>query len=247
MINHCIGGSVILPMPSTVFLPIPVLRSCGKNTAMLNDVLERIQKRLKAVGKSESRAALDAKLSADAIRNIRRAVEAGKREAGASSRTLAAIAPVLGTNLGWLLDGVGPEDGPGATAVEVRLVSWVSAGHLAQPDASVSAAEIDYAPPVYASDLDPSGDWIALRVDGDSMNRISPQDSIIFVDRRDRRLVPNACYVIGDGNGGATYKRFRPPNRWEPVSTNPEHKPMDLPIGMEPDIIGRVRKTVLSM
>lgn len=214
---------------------------------MINDVLERIQKRLKAVNKTESRAALDAGLSDTAIRNMRRAVAAGKLNAGASSRTLSKLAPVLGTNLAWLLEGVGPEEGPGAATVEVRLVSWVSAGHLAQPDSPVSAAEIDYAPPVYASDLDPSGDWIALRVDGDSMNRISPQDSIIFVDRRDRRLVPNACYVIGDGNGGATYKRYRPPNRWEPVSTNPEHKPMELPIGVEPDIIGRVRKTVLSM
>jgi phage repressor protein C with HTH and peptisase S24 domain len=214
---------------------------------MLNEVVERIQKRLKAVGKTESRAALDAGLSDAAIRNMRRSIASGRRDPGASSTTLAALAPVLGTNLAWLLEGTGPEEGPGATTIEVRLVSWVSAGQLAQPDSSVSAAEIDYAPPVYASDLDPAGDWIALRVDGDSMNRISPQDSIIFVDRRDRRLVPNACYVIGDGNGGATYKRYRPPSRWEPVSTNPEHKPIDLPIGVEPDIIGRVRKTVLSM
>lgn len=130
--------------------------------------------------------------------------------------------------------------------VGAKLVSWVSAGALVQPDLDPDAAD-DSAQWVYAPDLDPNGDWIALRVDGDSMNRISPHDSIIFVNRKDRKLVPNACYVIGDGEGGATYKRYRPPNTWEPVSTNPIHKPMNLPNGQEPDIIGRVRKTVLSM
>ena len=79
------------------------------------------------------------------------------------------------------------------------------------------------------------------------MNRISPHDSVIFVNRRERQLVPNACYIIGDGNGGATYKRYRPPNIWEPVSTNPAHKPIVLAPGEDPDIIGRVRKTVLTM
>lgn len=129
-------------------------------------------------------------------------------------------------------------------SVGAPLISWVSAGALLQPDVQ---AYVEDEPIVYAPDLDSNGDWIALRVDGDSMNRISPHDSIIFVNRKDRKLVPNACYVIGDGEGGATYKRYRPPNTWEPVSTNKAHKPMELPDGQEPDIIGRVKKTVLSM
>lgn len=150
-------------------------------------------------------------------------------------------------SLDWLLRGVGdPGDfrEAGPVFVAAPLISWVSAGALRRPD---MVPEVDDAPIAYAPDLDPDGDWIALRVDGDSMNRISPHDSIIFVNRKDRRLVPNACYVIGDGDGGATYKRYRPPNTWEPVSTNDKHKPFDLPVGQEPDIIGRVRKTILSM
>jgi phage repressor protein C with HTH and peptisase S24 domain len=126
----------------------------------------------------------------------------------------------------------------------VRLISWVSAGALTSSDAETDTED---APIILEPGLDPNGDWIALRVDGDSMNRISPHDSVIFVNRRERQLVPNACYIIGDGNGGATYKRYRPPNIWEPVSTNPAHKPIVLPPGEEPDIIGRVRKTVLTM
>lgn len=127
-----------------------------------------------------------------------------------------------------------------------KLVSWVSAGALSQPDYDPNLGDDDVQW-VYAPDLDPNGDWIVLRVDGDSMNRISPHDSLIFVNRKDRKLVPNACYVIGDGEGGATYKRYRPPNTWEPVSTNPAHQPLELQDGIQPDIIGRVKKTVLSM
>ena len=134
---------------------------------------------------------------------------------------------------------------PAAGAIQsVRLISWVSAGALTSPDAE---SDTDEAPIILEPGLDPNGDWIALRVDGDSMNRISPHDSVIFVNRRERQLVPNACYIIGDGNGGATYKRYRPPNIWEPVSTNPAHKPIVLAPGEDPDIIGRVRKTVLTM
>jgi len=101
----------------------------------------------------------------------------------------------------------------------VPMISWVSAGVLRESD---HVEDMETAPRVPASDLDPAGHWIALRVEGDSMDRISPPDSLIFVNTRDRLLVPNACYVFSDSNGGTTYKRWRPnPNRLEPVSTNP--------------------------
>lgn len=213
---------------------------------MLDEVLARINLRLEKVGLSESAAARQAGLSADAIRNMRRSVEQGKR-AGASTRTLSALAPVLQTTVAWLTEQAGPEEAAEAGAsmpIAAPLISWVSAGALLKPDVPV---DFEGAPILLEPGLDPNGDWIALRVDGDSMDRISPHDSVIFVNRRERRLVPNACYVIGDGDGGATYKRYRPPNTWEPVSTNPAHKPFVLKRGSEPDIIGRVRKTVLSM
>ena len=125
------------------------------------------------------------------------------------------------------------------------LISWISAGRLAQVD---HVEDMDTARRVQAADLDPGGDWIALRVEGDSMDRISPPDSIIFVNRSDRTLVPNACYVIADESGGASYKRFRPnPDRWEPVSVNPDHEPFFIQPGAGPRIIGRVRKTVLDL
>lgn len=127
--------------------------------------------------------------------------------------------------------------------VSVPVISWVQAGNLQKPEV-VSA--IEDAPRVMAPDLDPRGEWIALKVEGDSMNRISPPESVIFVNLRDKKLVPNACYVISDEDGSSSYKRFRP-GRFEPVSTNKKHKPFRLKNGNEPRVIGRVRKTVLGM
>lgn len=180
--------------------------------------------------------------AAQAIRQINKNTlisnENGNR---AISKKMAQVyADAFDVSAGWLLYGE-------QTAVEqkpVPLISWVSAGALAQPDYVPDG--FDDVPYVYAPDLDPSGDWIALRVDGRSMDKISPHDSIIFVNRKERTLVPNACYIIGDGNGGATYKRYRPPNIFEPVSTKASEFET-ITFEQEPDIIGRVRKTVLSL
>jgi SOS-response transcriptional repressor LexA len=158
------------------------------------------------------------------------------------------LARVLRVEPAWLRFGRGdmttPDNHSRGVALDVPLISWVSAGPLGQTEAIEQYAD---APRVSGPDLDEGGDWIALRVQGDSMDRISPPDSIILVNRRDRRLVPNACYVIADHDGSATYKRYRPPNEWAPVSTNPEHKPFKLRAGAEPVIIGRVRKSIISM
>lgn len=144
-------------------------------------------------------------------------------------------------SIDWLLRGVGPgPDDKRALATGIPILSWVSAGDMRREDIADEALGM----------LDigalADGDWVALRVDGDSMDRISPPDSIILVNRRDRRLVANACYVIGDLDGNATYKRYRPnPTRFEPVSTNPAHEPIYPE--HDPVIVGRVRRTILDM
>lgn len=154
-------------------------------------------------------------------------------------------------SLQWLNFGIGSPDDPyiddTPATVSVPLISWVSAGSMQSPDA---VQNVDDAGRLYESGLDPKGQWVALRVDGDSMDRISPPDSIIFVDLRDKRLVANACYVIADAETGeASYKRWRSsPARWEPVSTNVAHEPMFLDdLDGEPRVIGRVRRSVIEM
>lgn len=134
------------------------------------------------------------------------------------------------------------KDEPDIGPLEVPLISWVSAGELVSPDVVDDLAN---AQRIQAPKL-PKGDWIALEVVGDSMDRISPPGSIIFVDLSDKQLVMNACYVFADEDGDATYKRYRPgPDRIEPVSTNTAHEtrfPDRMPV-----VVGRVRKTMLDM
>jgi SOS-response transcriptional repressor LexA len=131
---------------------------------------------------------------------------------------------------------------PGTKGVtqRVRVLSLIKAGTMSKDE--VRDADIGS---IVVSGL-AKGDWIAFKVEGDSMDRISPPDSIIFVNRREKRPVPNACYVVTDAEGNSTYKRFRPdPPRFEPVSTNLNHQPIypNESLG----IVGRVRRTILEM
>ena len=204
------------------------------------ELQKRIEERLKEVGKTPRAASIEAGGSPDLIRNITR----GKSKAPRGAN-LTRLADVLGVSAEWLMTGQGniaPADAPRHRDLRrVPLISWVSAGVMAFPD--ISEEVLDW---VEEAGLDPNGDWVALRVVGDSMDRISPPESIIFVDRKDQVLVPNACYVISNEDGEATYKRFRSnPMRFEPVSTNPAHEPI-YP-RQEPLIVGRVKKSTIVM
>lgn len=214
---------------------------------MLDDVLRRIDKRLQVVGLTESAAAMKAGLSNSAIRNWRRAVKDGQgKKRGASFKTLEALAPILKTTAAWLLDEVGPEEAQNwcapSTVIDVPLVSLISAGQLLDQDGIADFSDCRHIP---AIDL-PEGDWIALKVEGPSMNKISPPDSVIFINRRDKRLVHNACYVIADETGAATYKRYRTDKTpdFHPVSYD-EVEPPTLKGTIR--VIGRVRRTMLDL
>lgn len=215
----------------------------GNKNGMLKDILSRIQKRLKAVGLSEAAAAEKAGLSNSGIRNMRRAVEEGKNQ-GVSTLTLEVLAPVLKTNLTWLISGFGNEEGEAFELAgnDVPLISWISAGEMTDQDCVTDTSVF----PVVTTYNLPEGEWIALRVDGPSMNKISPPDSIIFVNTRDKRLVANGCYVIADETGRATYKRYRPTETppWQPASY--EHiDPPKLEGAIK--VVGRVRRSVIDM
>lgn len=142
----------------------------------------------------------------------------------------------LGVSAMWLMTGAD------AVAKSVPLISWVSAGTLQSPE---SVEDIRSASHLSVGGL-PPGEWVALEVVGSSMDRISPPGSVIVVNLRDKKLVPNACYVIQMDGGEATYKRFRPnPDRFEPVSTSAEHEPI-FPEGPV-TVLGRVRKSMIDM
>lgn len=211
---------------------------------MSRDLFARIMKRLAAddVKLSASAASRKATGSPDTIRNLARDIQAGK-ERSMNAATLEALAPVLKTSVNWLLTGEGSEEATQDVSVTlVPKISWVSAGSLT----SIEGVDtLEHAPRIPVADLGP-GDWILLDVDGDSMDRISPPGSTIAVNRRDKRLVANACYVIAIESGAATYKRYRPaPDRFEPVSTNPVHEAI-FPEGPV-TIVGRVKRSMIDM
>lgn len=198
-----------------------------------SQILERVDERLEKLGISPRAASIKANGTPDIIRNWK------TKEVLPRIDTLVQLARALDVTPEWLAFGAGEE----ATQA-VPLISWVSAGAFGAAD---PVHDLDDATRITVTDL-PEGDWVALRVTGDSMDRISPPDSIILVNRSDKKLVANACYIVQDADGSATYKRYRPnPDRFEPVSTNTAHEPLFPDPGNMPAIFGRVGRTLLSL
>lgn len=235
---------------STVHEPISA-QTCSRyiyrmNTSTtestLDQILRRVKHRLATLGITEHAAEQEAGAPVGTIRNWRR---------GAMPRieTLKVIAPALKTTPQWLAYAAGPENEKEASRLALPLVvpkiSWVSAGAFQVTDPVFST---DSFPTVEVSGLPADDEYVALQVEGDSMDRISPPDSIIIVALRKKRLHHNACYVIQDGEGGATYKRYRQsPDRFEPVSTNPAHEAIFPDNGALPPIFGRVVRSYIDM
>lgn len=144
------------------------------------------------------------------------------------TRAAAQYAKHFRVSKGWLLTGEGR--GPGQTDgsdQDVPLLSMVAASNLRdQP----GVTETDIIRRIKVGEL-PKGDWVALEVEGDSMNRIAPDGSIILVDRSDDKLLDGKFYVFSADGGAATFKMYRRadrdhPSRMVPYSTNPDHMAM---------------------
>lgn len=149
-------------------------------------------------------------------------------------------------SLRWLYTGEGEHgdmDEP-VTVTDVPRVSWVTAGEMSEQEGVIDLADF---PRVSVADL-PAGNWIALKLepDANSMNKISPPESTIFVNLDDKRLVPNACYVIADERGRVTYKRYRPSEKppFQPASYE-DVKPPKLEGAIR--VVGRVRRSMIDM
>jgi repressor LexA len=80
----------------------------------------------------------------------------------------------------------------------------------------------------------------ALRPMGDSMNLVASPGDYIVVDPDKSSLENGRLYAIRNGDGEATFKRYRSdPPQLVPASDNPVHKTVS--IGAEPfTVIGRV-------
>lgn len=144
---------------------------------MLKDVLDRIDRRLKEVGLSATAASKKAGLGEDAIRNLRRAVEKDDR-VGISTKTLTALAPVLGTTASWLLEGSGPRE------ALVRIIGRVGADTEGTVIMTTGQEAGDMAP------VPPSGnsECYALEVRGHSMRGLADDGALVYIS--DQRTPP---------------------------------------------------------
>ena len=128
---------------------------------------------------------------------------------------------------------------------KIPLLDKVAAGKLAPPSTQIPVEDV---PLLAFADLG-RGDFFALTVEGDSMDRLSPDGSVIIVNQADRTLVAGRAYVISR-RGEATFKLWRSdPPRFAPYSTNPVHEPVfvkskEAAQGM---VVGRVKRTVLDL
>lgn len=160
------------------------------------------------------------------------------------------IGRILGVRGEWLFDGKGPKKpAPPAPAeqsdlIRVPLLDSVSAGRLTAPTSQIPVEEV---PLLAFADLGP-GEFFATRVDGTSMDRLSPDGSIIIVNRRDRTLISGRCYLFAH-RGETTYKRWQggDPAYLEPYSTDVIHKPIFVHKKKDFEVIGRVKRTVLDL
>jgi phage repressor protein C with HTH and peptisase S24 domain len=139
--------------------------------------------------------------------------------------------------------GVAPEElifdkKPSAAVQRVPLLSWTSGGPQARNTAPGKR--------VVAGDL-PKGDWIAFRVEGNSMDRIAPDGSIIFVNRKDTALKDKSFYVFGLADGSAIFKRYRAGKLADLSSFSTEGEQASIAFSRETSVIGRVRRVVLDL
>jgi SOS-response transcriptional repressor LexA len=127
---------------------------------------------------------------------------------------------------------------------KVPLIDMVSAGKLTEPRSQIP---VEGVPLLAFADLG-RGDFFALTVQGDSMDRVSPEGSVIVVDRSDRTLVPGKPYVFWHRLEGTTYKRWQPnPDRLEPFSWNIANEAIYIRKKRDFGVVGRVRRTLLDL
>lgn len=122
----------------------------------------------------------------------------------------------------------------------IPVFSWVAAGRMHEPEAQLEPSET-----IEISGL-PAGDYFGTRVQGDSMDRLSPSGSLIIVNRAETELIRGRRYIF-NYRGETTYKRWEPdPDRLMPESTNPANESIFPRNHSDWSVIGRVRLTLLD-
>jgi transcriptional regulator with XRE-family HTH domain len=224
-----------------------------------SQIYARIERRLAKLGKSERGAAVEAKLSDSAIRNIKEGKSSSPR-----LDTVWKLAPVLETTVEWLAFGIGPEETGQSTVdrtnppqqltseidpsnsklVPVPIIGPVEAGAFREaPEYERDDLQYIAEPPDREF---PHARMIGFDVSGDSMNDLKPRpllpgDRVIGLDFHDidsQVILRDGMVVVIEQtrDGGHTrewsVKQLEiHEDRYEfhPRSTNKRHKPIVVP------------------
>lgn len=156
--------------------------------------------------------------------------------------------PLVAQALGWTVAELQPVEprrvsGANPRITMVPLLDRITAGRLRSPASQIPVEDV---PLLAFADLG-RGEFFALQVEGDSMDRYSPEGSIIIVNKAERDLVNGRCYVFSL-NGETTYKMWQGGDvpYLAPHSTNSSNKPIFFK-KRDLEVIGRVKRTILNL
>jgi hypothetical protein len=205
-------------------------------TMGMADIITRIEQRLHVLGISASAASDAAGMSKDAIRNWKRRLARGEINAGMSIRSLERLAIVLKTTVHWLQTGQEPP-ATGVQRINARVLPMLTWENPRIPE-HMSGQRM-----VMTVGLPETGQVFALRVHDNTMNLVSPVDSIIYVDAADQRPFDQGFYII-ETPDGVLYRQFQAPDVWRGLSSyKRDVKPVTGPVS----VVGRVLKTELML
>ncbi len=222
-------------------IPFALGQAASDNSDMdKEDLRQRIRSRLaelriSAIEAAQQTPGLERNFIRDFLENKKQSFSAAKQ-------------PLVARALHWTvaeLQGP-PSRRSGSTApklVMVPLLDRVTAGKLKSPSSQIPVEDV---PLLAFADLG-AGEFFALTIEGDSMDRYSPDGSIIIVNKADRALLNGRCYVFSL-KGETTYKMWQSGDNphLAPYSTNPINKPIFFrPRDLE--VIGRVKRSFLDL
>lgn len=141
------------------------------------------------------------------------------------------FAEALHVDPSQIVNGAVPTGRPGPSMRTLPIIGEVAAGNWREA--------VQHPDGVLPSPFGGENAFV-LSIKGDSMDRITPANSLVIVDPDQPELHDGVLYVIMNSEGETTYKQYRAnPARLEPVSTNEDHKPIQL--GRSPfEVVGRV-------
>jgi SOS-response transcriptional repressor LexA len=207
----------------------------------INELRQRVEKRLRELEVG----AVEATQSVTGLeRNYIRDLIEGKKRSFSQSKA-ALVAQALHWSVAELQGQIGNHEAAAETLSKIPLLDNVTAGKLRSISSQIPVEDV---PLLAFADLG-RGDFFALTVEGDSMDRVSPENSVIVVNQAERTLVSGRAYVISR-RGETTFKLWRSdPPRFAPYSTNPVHEPIYVKSKAEAEkmVVGRVKRTVLDL